>query len=82
MNLSDLLLNVVPSLVVSVVVSVGTSMTNQQVHGRLLEDNILVTKELSKNLSELNVRLSVIDERFVTKDTFNDKILDLTKKDK
>ena len=62
------------ALIVSAVVSIGASIVKQDVQGRLLEDNILVTKELAKEVSNLNTTIAVFQEKYVTKKELEEKI--------
>lgn len=70
----DSMTNVITAVVISAVVSGGSAIVNQTVQGRLLEDNIKATRELSKTMTDLRIELGVLSERFVTKDEFTSTI--------
>ena len=70
----DSMTNVVTAVVISAIVSGGSAIMNQSVQGRLLEDNIKATRELSKTMTTLSIELGVLSERFVTKDEFTSTI--------
>lgn len=70
----DSMTNVVIAVVISAIVSGGSAVMNQAVQGRLLEDNIKATRELSKTMTTLSIELGVLSERFVTKDEFTSTI--------
>lgn len=70
----DAMTNVVTAVVISAIVSGGSAVMNQAVQGRLLEDNIKATRELSKTMTNLSIELGVLSERFVTKDEFTSTI--------
>lgn len=70
----DSMTNVITAVVISAIVSGGATIVNQTVQGRLLEDNINATRELSKTMTELKIELGILSERFVTKDEFTSTV--------
>lgn len=66
--------SILPALAISAIVSGGTAVMNQQVHGRLLEDNIKATHELSKVMQELRFQLGVFSERYVTREELDRRL--------
>lgn len=62
------------ALIVAAVVHIGASMMDQGTQHRLLEDNILVTKELAEKVDDLNTIIAVFQEKYVTKDELDKKI--------
>ena len=66
---------VATALVVSFIISLGVSLKGQDTQKRLLEDNIQVTKDLSKAVSDLKVEIAVFAERYATKDDLDRKVM-------
>lgn len=66
--------SILPALAISAIVSGGTAVMNQQVHGRLLEDNIKATHELSNVMQELRFQLGVFSERYVTREELDRRL--------
>lgn len=62
------------ALIVAAVVHIGASMMEQGTQHRLLEDNILVTKELAEKVDNLNVTIAVFQEKYVTKKELDEKL--------
>jgi hypothetical protein len=65
-----------PALVVSAIISATTAITTQQVHGRLLEDNIEATKQLSGAVTDLRLQLGIFSERYVTREELEKRLRD------
>lgn len=66
--------SVIPALVVSAAISGSTAIINQGMQGRLLEDNINATRELSKTMTDLRLQLGVFSERYVTREELDRKL--------
>ena len=70
----DIVKEVVTALVVSLFVSLGMSWKESDTQKRLLEDNMVVTKELALAVTELRVQLAVFGERYITREELEKKL--------
>lgn len=69
---------IVTALVISTVISVGAQLMKVDLQERLLEDNISVTKDLSKEVNNLSTQLAVFQEKYVTKEELANKLKEET----
>ncbi|QDH46222.1 hypothetical protein Pa223_061 [Pseudomonas virus Pa223] len=72
--LTDNLGSIVSALVVSSVVTVGSSVVGQNVHQALLERNIQATEKLTKAVSDLQISMAIFGERYVTRKEMKEEI--------
>jgi hypothetical protein len=70
----DVVKSILPALAISAIVSGGTAVMNQQVHGRLLEDNIKATQDLSRVMQDLRFQLGIFSERYVTREELDRRL--------
>ncbi|BDA97045.1 hypothetical protein [Pseudomonas phage vB_PaS-HSN4] len=72
--LTDNLGSIVSALVVSSVVTVGSSVVGQNVHQALLERNIQATEKLTQAVSELQISMAIFGERYVTRKEMKEEL--------
>lgn len=72
--LTDNLGSIVSALVVSTVVTVGSSVVGQNVHQALLERNIQATEKLTQAVSDLQISMAIFGERYVTRKEMKEEI--------
>ncbi|AFD10689.1 hypothetical protein [Pseudomonas phage HMGUpa2] len=72
--LTDNLGSIVSALVVSSVVTVGSSVVGQNVHQALLERNIQATEKLTQAVSDLQISMAIFGERYVTRKEMKEEI--------
>ncbi|AAL85561.1 ORF.11 [Pseudomonas phage PaP3] len=72
--LTDNLGSIVSALVVSSVVTVGSSVVGQSVHQALLERNIQATEKLTQAVSELQISMAIFGERYVTRKEMKEEL--------
>lgn len=65
--LADNIGSIVSALVVSSVVTLGSSVVGQSVQQELLARNIKATEELTKAVSDLQISMAIFGERYVTR---------------
>ncbi|AKF13766.1 hypothetical protein [Pseudomonas phage DL54] len=72
--LTDNLGSIVSALVVSSVVTVGSSVVGQNVNQALLERNIQATEKLTQAVSDLQISMAIFGERYVTRKEMKEEI--------
>lgn len=68
------LLNFLGPVVISLLAVLGTQYVNNHTDSKFLEKNIEATGELVRSINELNIKVAVFSERFVTRDELNSRL--------
>lgn len=73
----DGLVNLLAPIALSVMAVLGTQYVSNNTDSKFLERNIEVTGELVRSINELNIKVAVFNERFVTREELNSRLKEL-----
>lgn len=74
MNLPDWVKQIVVPLVISAIMCVANLVYTSGVSLQALENNIRVTAELSKAVTDLRVQMAIFGEKYVTREELDRKL--------
>lgn len=73
----DGLANLLAPIALSVMAVLGTQYVSNNTDSSFLKQNIEVTGKLVESINELNIKVAVFNERFVTRDELNARLKEL-----
>ena len=74
MKLDEILKQTMVPLVVSAVLGLASVVYNAGTQKTLLENNIIVTQQLSQAVTELRLQMAVYGEKFITRDELEKRL--------